>query len=138
MTEEKIALFSGRQLGTVIREKLQSTLQDIDNIDANTLLNTSLEDWYDYYERNCKFEILELLKNEISIDREEALLPVMNFFSGYTQAKVTKFSYFITFKGEQELFRYQPSVSIGELNNALFAEIYDVKLTPVLAFLTYD
>ncbi|MEH1857224.1 MAG: hypothetical protein V7L21_04315 [Nostoc sp.] len=124
MTEEKIALFSGRQLGTVLREKLQLTFQDIDNIDANTLLNTSLEDWCDYYESNCKFEILELLETEISTAQEEALVPVMNFFSGYTQEKGTKFSYFIPFKGEQELFRYQPSVSIGDLNNPLFAQIY--------------
>jgi hypothetical protein len=125
MTDDRVALFSGRQFGSVIREKLQSTFQDIDNIDADSLLNTSLDDWCDYYENNCKFELLELLENEISTAHEEALVPVMNFYSGYKQEKGTKFSYFIPFKGEQELFKYQPSVSIGELNNPLFAQIYN-------------
>jgi hypothetical protein len=125
MTDDRVALFSGKQLGTVFREKLQSSFQDIDNIDANTLLNSSLEDCCDYYESNCKFEILEILETQISTDQEEVLVPVRNFYNGYTQEKGTKISYFIPFEGEQELFRYQPSVSIGELNNPLFAQIYD-------------
>lgn len=128
MTEDKIALFSGKQLASVIREKLQSISQDIDNIDANTLHNTSLDDWCEYYENNYKFELLELLENEISTDSEEVLLPEMGFYSGNREKKGTKFSFFIPFTGEQELFRYQPSISIGELNNPLLAQIHNYEL----------
>lgn len=129
MTEYKVRLFSGKQLGSVIQEREQSIFQYIDNIDANTLLNTNIEDWCNYYESHYKFEVLQLKENEISTEQEETLVPVMNpYRGGYKQEKGTKFSFFIPFEGEQKLFLYQPSVSIGELNNPLSARIYNNEL----------
>jgi hypothetical protein len=125
MAGDRVALFSGRQFSSFSREKLESIFQDIDNLDANNLLNTSLDDWCDYHENNCKFEILEILENEITTGQEEALVTVINFYRVPTQEKGTKFNFFIPFKGEQELFRYKPSVYIGDVNNPLLAQIHN-------------
>ncbi|AFZ27255.1 hypothetical protein Cylst_5221 [Cylindrospermum stagnale PCC 7417] len=126
--EDRVPLFSGRQLGSVLLEREQQISQDIEETDSNTLLNTSVEDWCDYYENHCKFEILQLKDNEIRVDQEEALVPVTNFYRGLTHEQGTKFIYFISFEGEQELFRYQPSVYIGDFANPLTAKIYNGEL----------
>ncbi|MBD2502524.1 hypothetical protein H6G83_18230 [Anabaena azotica FACHB-119] len=123
MARDKFALFSGRQFSSFSRGKLESIFQDIDNLDASNLLNTSLDNWCDFYENSCKFEMLEILEDEITTDQEEALVPVMNPYRGYTQEKGTKFNFFIPFKGEKELFSYQSSVLIGDVNNTLLAQI---------------
>ena len=111
-----------------MQEREQQISQDINETDSNTLLNTNIEDWCDYYEEHYKFELLQLKEDKIYIDQEEVSVPVQNVWQGLTNEKGTKFSYFIPFEGEQELFRCQPPAYISIPDNPLKAKIYNGEL----------
>jgi len=107
--ESKIPLFSGEQLYSILQKREKNMFAEIDNIDSNTLLNTSVNDWADYFDQQYKLEVPQLKEDRTHVAHEEVLVPVNYFYEGWIQKKGTQVSIFVPFDGEKDLFRYQPS-----------------------------
>jgi len=72
MIEKDKPLFSNSTFSDVRSKYEQEMLSEIDQIDPNTLLNTSREDWCDYFEQKYKFDVARLKEDEIQIEQKEA------------------------------------------------------------------
>jgi hypothetical protein len=116
MSDISYQLFAGRRLTEVLETRNQKLSEEIDRIDADRLLNTSVDDWCDYFEREYRVTPPRLKEAEITTDGTETDMDVSRdprrFIRdrskpGYT--KGTAITFHVPFDGERELFWCQPS-----------------------------
>lgn len=109
-------LFSQHSLSDVIRGHEQKMLKEIDDIESNRLLNTSVEDLVQYFVDEYKIETPRIKEDEIAVDQLEAKVDVSRdhnrvifdrskpfFISG------TSLIVYVPFLGDSELFKCRPS-----------------------------
>lgn len=109
-------LFSESDLYNVLRSREDEVFREIDGIEGNRLLNTSVEDLCDYFEQKYTFEVPRLLEERITVDQREVPIDVSQDFrraifdrSKPYYIKGTAITCFIPFEGDTELIRYRPS-----------------------------
>jgi hypothetical protein len=109
-------LFNQYDLSTVLRGHEQKMLQAIEAIESDRLLNTSTDDWCDYFEQEYKVDAPVLYEDRIAVDQTEAKVdvsrdPLRSIFDRSQPFYVTGTSikFFIPFEGDAELFKCQPS-----------------------------
>jgi hypothetical protein len=109
-------LFSQQNLTGFLHAKEQYMLQEIDKIDGNRLLNTSVNDWCDYFEQKYKVDILVLKEDRINVDQQETKMDVSQDIDRLIRdrsmpfyVKGTTIIYYVPFEGDPELLRWQPS-----------------------------
>lgn len=109
-------LFSQYDLSNILENRAAKMAKEIDNIDANRLLNTSVDDWCDYFESEYEIEVPQIKQDEINIDQNEANVDLRhnpNYHvsdrSRPTLARGTEVVVYIPFDGDAELFKCRPS-----------------------------
>jgi hypothetical protein len=92
--------------------------KEIDSIEGNRLLNTSVDDLCDYFEQRFKIEPPQL-RDEITVDQNEVQVDVSHdrgriiFDRGRPfYLKGTSISFFVPFDGDENCFKFQPSTAI--------------------------
>jgi len=115
MSRGDILLFSDYDLNSVLQRQEAQLLKEIDALEGNRLLNTSVEDLCDYFEQKYRVEVPRLRESEITVDQSETDVdvsqdPLRAIFdrSRPFYIKGTTVRFFIPFDGDQELFRCRP------------------------------
>jgi len=109
-------LFSDHRLDDVLRAHAQKMLEAIDQIDADRLLITSVDDWCDYFEQEYAVTAPRLRENEIVPDQTETDVDVSRDPNRFIRdpskpfhIKGTAITLHVPFDGDQELFKCRPS-----------------------------
>lgn len=116
MRTEGDLLFNDNDLHAVLKVHLKKMDQEIDAIEGNQLLNTSITDLCDYFEEKYWINSLNLLEDHVTIDQKEIPVDV----SGDRRRDIrdrsrpfnipgTEVTYFVPFEGDAELFKCCPS-----------------------------
>jgi len=130
------ALFWQHDLASMLRQLEEKLFQQIDAIERNQLLNTSVEDWCDYFEQQFKIDAPQLKKDQIQVDQDE-----INIDVSQDRARVifdrsqpfyirgTRIQFLVPFDGDQDLFKYRPSThtlnpSFGTADQAMLVLTY--------------
>jgi len=108
-------LFSKYDLSDVLRATEKKIFEEIDAIEGNRLLNTSVDDLCDYFEQKYKGEVPQLKENEITVDQKEVKRP--------PYAAGTAVTFFVPFDGDAELFRCRPSTFTVSFPRASISQI---------------
>lgn len=110
-------LFIQYDLRATLENEEKAMYAEIDGIEPNRLLNTSIEDLVSYFEEKYRHEIPQLLEDKITMDQGETKIDVSGdpdrYFSNpgrpfYIDG--TKFTFFVPFTGEGDLFHFQSSM----------------------------
>lgn len=119
MSPRDEVLFSQHSLDDVLRAQEQTMFKEIDSIEGNRLLNTSVDDLCDYFEQRFKIEAPKLREDEITVDQNEVQVDVRHdrrrdIFdrSRPFYLKGTSVSFFVPFDGEEDCFKFQPSTRV--------------------------
>src|SRR5216683_3564441 len=125
-------LFHDYELRGVIEGQEKTMLQEIDSIEPNRLLNTSIDDLVSYFEQKYKLEVPQLLEDKITADQSETKVDVSQdpnrFISDPSRPFYidgTKITYFVPFTGDPDLFKCQSHMMSL---NPPHAEIGDTEL----------
>jgi len=111
--EKDKPLFSNSTFSDVRSKCEQEMFSEIDKIDPNTLLTTSIEDWCNYFYQKYRFDVVQLKESEIQITQEEAEVKLdRDIFgrSGSFFVKGSEIKFFVPYDGDGNLFQYQPSL----------------------------
>jgi hypothetical protein len=118
-------LFSGMSSQDALGGLEREMFAEIDGIEGNTLLNTSVNDQCEYFFSKYKIDPLQLL--DVTVDQKEVdcklshqELPLDTSDSRGEPPKVkgTAVSFFIAFAGDHQLLSYRPSGCDGPLPSA--------------------
>ena len=111
-------LFCGETLWNVLEFTKQVIVRDIDELDGDRFLKTTLDDLCFDFVGKGSFEVPELDESKIAVDQVEADIDPRNSprvfhvsGPGRTRVKGTKVIYSIPFTGDPEFFGYQASTS---------------------------
>ncbi len=116
MRSNKKPLFGRQDLGTVIRDAEQRMYNEIDGIDGDSLLNTSVDDLCGYFQEKHEFAVPSLKQEEMSAAQREAKIDVSR-----DQGRViydrshpfyvtgTGIDFYVPFQGDGSLFDCKPS-----------------------------
>lgn len=108
-------LFCEEGIFELPRYSQSQMFKEIDAIDGNRLLNTSIEDLADFYGQKYQINVPNLKQDEITVDHGEAQIDVTNdplrfiprgktvFVSG------TRITYYVPFDGDHNLFKLRAS-----------------------------
>lgn len=115
-TSSDLLFFEHEILGLprAMEEKMNEA---IDSIEGNKLLNTSVEDWCDFFEQEYAIHVPVLKESEITVDQSETQIDVSRdpnriIFSGRPFFVMgTKVTYHVPFDGDSSLFLFRPSTS---------------------------
>ena len=136
-------LFCETDWFSVEKSQKRTLESEIDAIDGNRLLNTSVDDLCDYFEKKFRIDIPELHEDQIVADQQETQIDVSQdpmrfirdssrpFYVAGTLIEVT-----VPFSGEPEAFTIQPTTYTlapprGEIRgNALVIEVQGTDLEP--------
>ncbi len=112
---EQELLFSDHDLSDVLRGHEAKMNSEIDSIDENRLLGTSVGDWLDYFENEYTIEAIEL-GAEITVDQEEMNVDVsghpgrdIGFRNRPHYVKGSSVKFHVPFEGDPELLKSRPS-----------------------------
>jgi hypothetical protein len=112
----RILLFARQSLSALLQAHESKLRQDLDKLDPNRLLNSSVDDLVAYFEQEYTVHAPELRENETAADYTETRVDVSQDFNRaifnrsepfYVQG--TTVTYFVPYDGDQQLFTYQPS-----------------------------
>lgn len=92
--------------------------EEIDGIEANRLLNTSVEDLVSYFVDNYKVEVPRLLEDKITVDPpHETKVDARDYFDRHVSdpskpfyIPATKITFYVPFEGDSNLFLCQSSM----------------------------
>ena len=136
-------LFCGTDWFSVEKSQKRALQSEIDAIDGNRLLNTSVDDLCDYFDEKFRIDIPELHEDQIVADQEETQIDVSQdpmryirdisrpFYVAGTLIEVT-----VPFSGESEAFAIRPTTYTlapprGEIRgNALVIKVQGTDLEP--------
>ncbi|MBC7350162.1 MAG: hypothetical protein H5U05_09340 [Candidatus Aminicenantes bacterium] len=109
-------LFSNCELRQVLQQQETNMFKEIDEIEGNQLLNTSVEDLCDYFEQKYKLETPKLRENEIIVEQREIDIdisqdPYRHILdrSRPFYIKGTEIRFFVPYDGDEILFHCRPS-----------------------------
>ena len=109
-------LFSGFDLTDVLRGQESKMNSEIDSIDENRLLGTSIEDWLDYFDSEYKIEPVAIsdditvdLPQEVEIDVSGDRSRIIHDRSRAFHVKGISTKIHVPFEGDPELLKCQPS-----------------------------
>ncbi len=112
-------LFSHHDLSAVLGGHEQKMFQEIDSIDVNTFLNTSVDDLCDHFEKEYTVKVPRFEQDQITVDQAEAQVDVSQDPTRWIRDRSrplhltgTKVTFFVPFEGDRELFKCQPSAYI--------------------------
>ena len=128
MIDYNISLFSDRQIGDILQKHREAMFAEIDEIDGSSLLNTDVDEWCDFFEERFTIKVPQLKEDEIHTAQKEVLIPVINVYEGNIQELGTKFSFFIPFEGNRELFKIQPSPYVMIGSNPIQADLNEFEI----------
>src|ERR687893_742250 len=104
-------LFSGQYLDEILRDFQRGMRREIDAIDGDALLSTSVDDLCDYLEEKYKISVPQLAVDEITQDLSEAQIDVSqdlmrNVLDRSRPAYVTgtRITFFVPFQGDPSMF----------------------------------
>ncbi len=97
---KEIMLFAEFDLLDVMRRAEQSMCSEIDQIEADSLLNTSVEDLSDYMEKEYSIQAPIILEDKVTLDHHEWKV-------NYQPATIVEF--FVPFEGHPHLLRCRAS-----------------------------
>jgi hypothetical protein len=102
-------LFSSYILAEFLDSHCGSMFTEIDSIPEDEFLNTSVEDYCEYFEEKYKIDVPRLRSEEITVDRSETSIPRDDFGrSEFVPGTTVKF--FVPFEGDAKLYECRPSV----------------------------
>jgi len=120
-------------------QREQKMIQEIKNLDRETVMSTGLDEWCDYFERKYRaaslqvdFDNIEMSDAEVDVNlsrRSRGLGFAYGFSDDHDEGafikKGTRFSFHLGFSGDAELFKVQPSSysshePIGSIKNGEF------------------
>lgn len=108
-------LFCKNDLRAVLEHQEKRLMEDIENLESNQLLNSSLDDLIHYFIEKHSIEPILLKENEICVDQSEAKIDVSHDFNRliFDSSKPfyitgTKVNFIVPFEGDRELFTCQP------------------------------
>ncbi len=109
-------LFSETKLREVLEIYESMMFTELDGIDPNRLLNTSVDDLCDYFEQEYTREIPRIDESGIQVDQGETQVDLSRDQNRLILDRNTPFymtgtrvSFFVPFQGDPKLFRYRPS-----------------------------
>lgn len=109
-------LFREADWFSVDQHQRQKMLTEIDSINGDRLLNTSIDDLCEYFEKKYKINVPDLLKDNIVVDQRETKIDVSHDASRYFSnpgepfyVNGTTIEVTVPFEGDSELFKIQPS-----------------------------
>jgi len=109
-------LFSQHDLRGTLENQMRKMAEEIDGIPATRLLPTTPESWGDYFEDKYRVDLPRLKEDQITVDQQEDQVDVSRDFNRVVfdrdrpfYLKGARFSFFVPFDGEPELFKCQPS-----------------------------
>jgi hypothetical protein len=109
-------LFSQYDLRGTMQNHEQKMFGEIDAIDGNRLLNTSIDDLCDYFEQEYSIKVPQLDDKSIQVDQGEARVDVSRdhdrFIIDRSQPFYitgTKVTFYIPYQGDANLFKCKPS-----------------------------
>ena len=114
--QDREYLFSNVDWHSVEEHQKQEMRKAIDSVDANRLLNTSVEDLARYFEERYRIEIPKLLTDEIVVDQQETKIDVSRDHNRMIRDRSqplyiagTVVNVDIPFAGEAEAFKVRPT-----------------------------
>ncbi|MGI8423720.1 MAG: hypothetical protein ACR2NO_06355 [Chloroflexota bacterium] len=115
-TNRNDSLFGKYDLSAVIRNQEAQMLKEIDGIEANRLLNTSVEDLADYFTAKYSLDVPTLKVDQVQADQEDVDMDIshdQNRFivdrSNPFYIKGTQVTFFVPYEGDKDLFGCRPS-----------------------------
>ena len=109
-------LFSQYDLRGTIQNLEQKMFGEIDAIDGNRLLNTSIDDMCDYFEQEYKIAVPRLDEENIQVDQGEARVDVSRDHDRFIVDRSQPFyitgtnvTFYIPYQGDANLFKCKPS-----------------------------
>lgn len=109
-------LFSNVGWHDVERHQLQELRKDVESMDGNRLLNTSVDDLAAYFEQKFQIEIPTLLTDQIVVDQRETKIDVSRDQNRMIRDRSrpfhitgTEIEVELPFTGEAEAFKIQPT-----------------------------
>ena len=109
-------LFVDHDLRGVLENQFLAMEKEVDSINDDKLLNTSVSDMVNYLEEKYKVEFLELDRNGITVDQKEIEVDVsqdrnryISDRSGPFYVKGTSNIFYVPFSGDENLFKCKPS-----------------------------
>jgi hypothetical protein len=125
MKQEPELLFHKYDLRALIEQHKQKLFGAIQALDSKTLLNTSVEELAGDLLREYRIDVPKFQIEGISVSQEVAQIDVRHDFNRaiFDRSKPfciegTRFSFFVPFTGDKELFRCQPSTFTTTLPRA--------------------
>ena len=109
-------LFSEFDLRAVMEDQERMISKEINAIDTNRLLNTSMDDLCDYFEKKYRIDVPRLRDGEITVSQSEAQVDVSRDTSRtiFDRSKPfyiegTAVTFYVPFNGDDLLFKCRPS-----------------------------
>lgn len=109
-------LFSQYDLRGTIQNHEQKMFAEIDGIEGNRLLNTSIDDLCDYFEQEYKIAVPQLDEESIQVDQGEARVDVSRDHNRFIIDRSQPFyitgtmvTFYVPYKGDANLFKCRPS-----------------------------
>lgn len=113
---ESTILFSQFDLSNVLYGHEQKMLKEIDGFDGRRMAEESVEKLCGHFEREYRIEVPVLEESGITFDQKETKVDVRRTASRHlydtrrtTHIPGTRFTFFVPYKGENELFKCHPS-----------------------------
>lgn len=108
------SLFSKEEIFTYFSTVRQRAKSQIDCISDDGILNSSIDEWGEYYFQKNEIHPIELLENAITQTMTETKIKKQNMFRFYTEPEYVmvdgmEISYRIPFDGDSHLFDVHPS-----------------------------
>lgn len=110
-------LFSQYDLRSGLEAERNKMFQEIEGMEKNRLLNTSVSDLVDYFVEKYTIDVPKLLEDQITTDQSETQVDVSKDGNRYISDRSrpfyipgTKITFFIPFEGDGDLFKAQSSM----------------------------
>jgi hypothetical protein len=109
-------LFYKHDLNAMLEKKERELAQEIDRIEANKLLNSSVNDWVDFFEKKYLVDFIILKEDAVAVDQRETRIDVSQdtdrvifdrsrpfYLAG------TSVTFYLPYDGDSLLFQCRPS-----------------------------
>lgn len=106
-------LFSSAEISVEIANRQRRLHYQIEHVEADELLGTSVEDWSEYFYSEFRFRVPTLLEEQISVQQSEedsnvSHEPGRDARRGPVIIQATRITFFVPFEGDADLFRFRP------------------------------
>ncbi|MGH7489491.1 MAG: hypothetical protein ACREMY_28405, partial [bacterium] len=103
------ALFSTTDWFSVREARKKATYEEINNLDAARILNTTVDTLCKYYDEKNAIEVPVLDRSQVVIDHREVVRKIKDYGRNIT-VTATEIDVSVPFEGASDAFRIQPSM----------------------------